>query len=306
MPEFEEKYYTVRGNIFHKVMANLVDNKVRKDTWIDSEVNRLSEEAKSENRPTHDKTISEYTVKDLIKQGLIKYRKELFNRPNFKTLNIDYGANCGFGLRKTIEIEFQIPLIDLETNSVISKFDLLGLIDEISYDDTDGITIRDHKLHTFRPSDFELSVNLQLALYAYVFTYLLREGYLKLGNIEMPKNGIKVGLNSFQIKYSKTTKKKYISYKFLNRLISPEEIHRAPYLAAEAMTLVGRMKNPIPNPQSTCNYMCAYQDLCQMWSAGNFTELENQVDLAHKKLDEINFNQQLIGELNSILAVPNF
>jgi ATP-dependent helicase/DNAse subunit B len=209
----EKKFYLTRGAIFHEVLAEfLADPTKNKKYFIDLVYDKFVE-AKKAGKPTEDfKSPEAKVIASVLSAVEVNYDK-ISTMSKFKILKYDDGITPAV---PAIELEFRIPFVDIETMQPYeTEYDLLGYIDEISYDDENGLSLRDHKLHSKKYTDFDMATDLQLGLYAYTFKYLYKMGCfpeLKIKKLDK----VKVGFNSNLIK--KTTNS--TEFSFVNQTLS--------------------------------------------------------------------------------------
>ena len=267
----EKKYYLTRGGIFHEVLAELLlDRKKSKQYYIDR-VYDYVDEAKQRNEPLSDYKTSESRVIGSIINAVDNYYDRLNSLKEFKVIDYDNGIDPA---KKSIELEFAIPFVDIETMEVLNKeYFLYGFIDMISHDDENGLSIRDHKLHSKKYTQFELETDIQLGMYAYAFTYMFNMGFFPdLKDTKLPKK-IRVGFNSSLLKGSNS------EFNFINYDLNLKNIKHKVDIALDTIKLINGGIF-VPSYGDHCGWKCGFQDPCNRMSTGK------DISASLTKLDE--------------------
>lgn len=257
----EKRYYLTRGNVFHEVKAEMLADPSKDTSYFEKRCFEIFQEFKVRGEPVSDEKVSEQQVLSLITMAIKEAHNFVKARNRFKLLTyVDPVTEP----KLCAEIAFKVPLVDLDTMEPIPGIDrdLYGFIDEISWDENHGLTLRDHKLHASRPTLFELEMDLQLNLYAYVFKFLWKMGcFPELEEINL--NAFIVGLNSYFINRSKTN----VNAKFMAVQVTDEKIRQTVSLVADFYRNMQSAK-PVPNYTPDCNWKCAFQEPCKLRRQG--------------------------------------
>lgn len=265
----EEKYYLNRGSLFHEIAAEILLGRFKRKKEYHKLLDDRFNELKEKDTLLSGGQVSEDDLLELLHKAVDEFIASLKTRGEFKIL--DYQRTEESPPEKAIELRFDIPIVDLETNEKLDKSNLYGIIDEISFSKEYGFSVRDHKLHSERIYGFVLRSDLQLKCYAYAFYYLWREGFFP--EIKTLPN-VNLGLNSFLINKAKTK----VSYKFLNFTLSEQEIKTIPYLLVKYINFT-RSKAIIPNIQPSCLYRCSFHNLCNKFQNGEEISSARKVEV---------------------------
>jgi hypothetical protein len=260
----EDKHYFSRGNILHEVIA---ESFLGLDKPIDFYYHRCEEVFEKYRQAgavlAGGVTWPEAKVLDVIKQAFHESYK--MNRSRKGLRPVIYND----GVKKDIlafELPFKIPFVDLKTMNPIPDMDrdLYGFIDEITIDNQFGFQVRDHKLQSERAVAYEVNMDLQLGLYAYVVMFLHRHGCFP-DMIGKKLDSFTVGLNSLKIKSGSKASgyKKSVDFKFQDRIITLAEARESVYQARDIYYNMRKGK-PVPNPTPKCEFACDFKEPCLM------------------------------------------
>lgn len=259
-----KKYYLTRGIVFHDVVAEfLLAQSKPLEFWQNRTVEKFTEQ-KAKGEPVSDERVSEDQVLSSILNAFESYYNKVksLNEP-IKVLTYHDGVNEPL---PTVELPFKVPFVDIDTMEQHDvDYDLLGYIDLESYDEVNGLSIRDHKLHSKKYSQFALDTDLQLSLYAYSFVYLLKMGCYPELNIDniIKHRVIRAGLNSNHI--SRYNGK--VTTEFVNVDITFDRM-KADVLTAIDIIYNSENMRFTPNWTEDCGWKCSYNDPCLMMKQG--------------------------------------
>lgn len=257
----EKKYYLTRGSIFHEVAALLLEDPEKPVEYYQDKAKEIFAEFKMRGEPVGDEKFSEERVLNLILAAINRFYAYTKARPGFRLLTYQDPLNSP---RPCAEVPFKIPFVNLDTMQLIPGIDrdLFGFIDEISWDEEWQVTIRDHKLHSNRPTPFELDMDIQLHLYAYVFKFLWQMGcFPELRNANM--ESFTVGLNSCLVNRNKND----VGMKFVTATVDNKKIQGTLNLIAEMYQNMNEA-NPVPSYHGDCNWKCDYKEVCALKRRG--------------------------------------
>ncbi len=214
--EEEKKFYLTRGAIFHEVLAEFLTDPSKSKKYFTDLVYDKFIEAKKAGKPVDDYKSPEQKVIGSVLNAFDAYYNKIISMKKFKVLKYDDGITPA---TPAIELEFRIPFVNIVTMEPIDiEYDLLGYIDGIMYDDENGLSVRDHKLHSKKYTDFELATDMQLGLYAYTFKYLYKMGCFPELKVEK-LDKVKVGFNSSLIRTSG------VEFSFVNHTLNDGHCH---------------------------------------------------------------------------------
>lgn len=283
LPE-DKKFYLTRGIIFHSIIAkyltSLYENNRRAKLFtmssskdeLDNYIEAISKEfeiKKNEGEPVSDAKHTEKSVLLLVQNAFDNFYSTINELSKFKVLSFKEPGTKD--VKPAVELEFKIPLVDLDTMNQIQDADinLYGFIDLISYDNINNLSVRDHKLHSKRYSPFELNVDLQLIVYGYVFKFLHKMDAFPELKDSLPEE-LTVGLNSFLISKGISTNLEFCNIKLNNAKINQALKTIIQIVKSESEA------NFYPIFSDQCNWLCPYSDICLKIQNGeqNINELQ--------------------------------